>query len=325
MQFTDNVLNILTAKTYRGIGKAWIVKNIKGNELIDELVNLLNQSIKEECTISVPEFEERKQIICRQFEKLRGVVDGVTAIGDLSFPLHRGVVKNSEKPIVLFYRGNLSLLEKQNKNVAVIGLLDPDKDTELFERKVVSTLVNHGVTILSGLALGCDSVAHQEALMSNGKTIAILPSPINSILPKSNEMLAEEIVKKNGLLISEYYEKANSKKQLNSRYVERNRLQALFSDCVILSASYAENSLGNDSGSRYAMNYALSYSIPRAIMYDFVLNANNSKYDLNRQLLKEDNTVIVISKDNMEESLKKILSVPSELPAKTWVQKNLFE
>jgi DNA processing protein len=324
MQFTGNVLNILTAKTYRGIGRAWIVKNIKGNEFTDELVNLLNQSTKEECTISIPEFEERKRIIHNQFEKLRGVVDGVTAIGDLSFPFHRGVVKNSEKPIVLFYRGNLSLLEKQNKNVAVIGLLDPDKDTELFERKVVSTFVDQGVTILSGLALGCDSIAHQEALMSDGKTIAILPSPINSILPKSNEMLAEEIVEKNGLLISEYYEKANSKKQLNGRYVERNRLQALFSDCVVLSASYAENNLGNDSGSRYAMNYALNYSIPRAIMYDFALNASNSKYDLNRQLLKEDNAVIVINKDNMEESLKKILSLHSGLPAKTWVQKDLF-
>jgi DNA processing protein len=325
MKFTDNALNVLSAKTYRGIGRAWIVKNLKGNESTVSVVYLLNQGSKEEDSISIQEFEQRKEGIRRQFERLAGVIDGVVAIGDASFPLCRGVVKNSDQPIALFYRGNLSLLEIKNKNVAIIGLLNPDEDTEIIEKLVVSSLVSHGVTIVSGLAMGCDSVAHKQALLSGGKTIAALPSPINDILPSGNRKLAEEIVQKNGLLISEYYENAKSKMELSGRYLERDRLQALFSDCVVLSASYSENDLGNDSGSRHAMKYALSYSISRAIMYDSKLNAGNPKYDLNRQLIREDSKVIVIGRDNFQETLQDILSAHAVPPREKWVQKNLFE
>ena len=324
MKFTDNALNVLAAKTYRGIGRAWIVKNLKGNEPVNRLVPLLNQSIKEGRLISIHEFEDRKQSLHRQFEQLAGVADGVVAVGDSNFPLCRGVVKNSEKPVALFYRGDLRLLQKQNKSVAVIGLLNPDEDTEVFERRVVSILVSYGATIVSGLAMGCDSVAHKQALLSGGKTVAILPCPITDILPQSNRGLAEEIVQKDGLLISEYDEKANSKMELSGRYQERDRLQVLFSDCVALSASYAENDLGNDSGSRHAMNYALSYSIPRAVMYDSKLNAGNPKYDLNRQLIREDDRIIVINRDNVQEALKKILTKHTESPRENWGQQDLF-
>lgn len=319
MKFTENTLNVLTTKTYKGVGKAWIVKHLKGRESTARLVTLLNQHGKKGQTTSSPEFEERKQRIRDQFVRLSGVVDGVVAIGDANFPSHRGVVKNSEMPIALFYRGDLSLLQEQNKNVTVIGLLDPDEDTVKDEKRVVSNLVSHGVTIVSGLALGCDTVAHEEALL-DGKTVAILPSPINDILPKRNEALAEKIIQKNGLLISEYHEKAKSRAELGGRYQERDRLQALFSDCVILAASYAKNSLGNDSGARHAMNYALNYSIARAIMYDSKLNANNPKYDLNRQLIEDDKNVIIIKGDNVQEVLKKIRSERGE----NWVQKDLF-
>jgi len=324
MKFTDNALNVLSAKTYRGIGRAWIVKHLKGNESAVTLVDLLNQGSKEGRSISIHEFEKRRDGIRRQFEQSEGVVDGVVVIGDSSFPLCRGVIKNSEHPVALFYRGNLSLLEKENKNVAVIGLLNPDEDTETIEKQVVSALVSYGVTIVSGLALGCDSVAHKQALLSGGKTIAALPSPITDILPSGNRQLAEEIVQKDGLLISEYYENAKSKMELSGRYLERDRLQALFSDCVVLSASYSENNLGNDSGSRHAMKYALSYSISRAIMYDSHLNAGNPKYDLNRQLIREDSRVIVIRRDNVQEALQDILSAHAGSPREKWVQKDLF-
>ncbi len=234
------------------------------------------------------------------------------------------MVKNGEKPVVLFYRGDLNLLGKHRKNIAVIGLLNPDKDTESVERNIVADLVNNGATIVSGLALGCDSIAHKQALLSGGKTVAILPSPLNEILPQANKGLAEEIVRSQGLLISEYYEKVKSKMELSGRYQERDRLQALFSDCVVLSASYAKNDLGNDSGSRLAMEYALSYSIPRAVMYDSKLNADNPKYDLNRQLIRESDEIIVISGENVKSSVRQILSKCVESPRETVAQNDLF-
>jgi DNA processing protein len=82
MKYTENSLNILTAKSYKGIGNAWIVKNLKGNESVDTIVTLLNKTIKGEQT-DVDEFERLK----RDFEnklvaKFENCCDGFVALGD---------------------------------------------------------------------------------------------------------------------------------------------------------------------------------------------------------------------------------------------------
>ncbi len=325
MIYSDNAINILTAKTYKGIGRAWIVKNLKGNERADTIVSLLNNNSKEDNNITVHEFEKNKESIRQYFKRLEGFADGVVAIGDTDFPPYRGNVKNSERPIFLFYRGDLTKLKATNKNIAVIGLLNPDSDTEIIEQKVVSELVKNGATIISGLALGCDTIAHRQALNSNGKTVAILPSPLNNVMPATNKELANEIVRKNGLLITEYYEDIKSKMELAGRYQERDRLQALFSDTVILSASYAKNDQGNDSGSRLAMEYALNYSIPRAVIYDPEANLNNPKYDLSRQLIREQKDITIINRNNISETVKKIISKKPDIKNDTAHQTSLFD
>lgn len=306
MRISDNALNVLAAKTYRGIGRAWIVKYISGNETANRLVALLSEGAKEGRPVTQGDFENVRNKIRDSIAKLAGFSDGVVAIGDKDFPSYRGNVKSSEQPVALFYRGDLSLLNKANRNIAVIGLLTPDRDTEAVESEVVSKFVSCGATIVSGLALGCDTVAHRQALCSEGKTVAILPSPLDDILPAVNKGLAEEIVKKHGLLITEYYEKAKSKMELRGRYQERDRLQALFSDCVVLTASYAKNDLGHDSGSRLTMEYAAKYSIPRAVMYDPAKDGENQKYDLNRQI-REQSDIVDINRGNMDSAVRGIM------------------
>jgi DNA processing protein len=324
MNVSNNALNVLTAKTYKGIGKAWVVKNMRGNESVETLVVLLSAIAKE--PVSINDFVHRKQQIQKQLEGYAQSVDGVVAIGDENFPQYRGVVKSSEQPIALFYRGNIRLIEKTNNTIAVIGLLNPDEDTIEFEKKVVSTLVDQGVTIVSGLALGCDAVAHRQALHAGGHTVAILPSPITDILPQANRDLAAQIVQNNGLLISEYLDKAYSKMELSGRYIERDRLQALFSNGVVLTASYAENDVGHDSGSRHAMAYALNYGIPRAVMYDAQRQQQNPTYDLNRQLIQADKNIIVIHSHNMAETITQIAAtqIAATAPLDSWVQRGLF-
>ncbi len=325
MNYSKNTINILTAKTYKGIGKAWIVKNLKGNDSVETIVSLLNKDAKEDYHITKENFESNSTVIKNNILKQEGFIDGAIAVGDDDFPLYRGKVNNSEQPIVLFYQGNISLLKANNNNIAVIGLLDPDNDTKIIEQEVVSELVKNGATIISGLALGCDTIAHKQALDSKGKTVAILPSPLNNILPATNKGLANEIVKNNGLLITEYYENAKSKMELGGRYQERDRLQALFSNSIILSASYAKNNFGNDSGSRLAMEYALKYSIPRAVIYDSVVNVNNPKYDLNRQLMQEQKELTIINRNNLLTSIKTIMSSKPDIKNNQPYQPKLFD
>ncbi|PTN09296.1 DNA processing protein [Mangrovibacterium marinum] len=324
MVFSENALNILTLKSFKGIGRAWINKNIKGNEKTRVLVELLNKGSKESDEITVSRFEFKKEQIKTMILKLDGFADGLIALGDTGFPPYRGKVTLSEQPVLLFYRGDLSLLSIDNKNVAVIGLLNPEGNIKELEREVVSRLVTEGATIVSGLALGCDTIAHEQALRSNGKTIAILPGPLNSIMPASNKDLANDIVKCQGLLISEYSTEAKSKMELGGRYQERDRLQALYSDSIILTASYAKNNLGNDSGSRLAMEYAKKYAIPSAVIYDKIADENNPQFDLNRKLIQEQKDISVIDPNNIAPSVSEIIKTKPLGGQGRYVQTNLF-
>lgn len=313
MKYTENAINIIVAKTFKGIGRAWIVKNLKGNESVEEIIQILNNKSKQANEITFEDFEKQKEQIIEKLNKFGDSCDGLIAIGDKNFPKYRGDVKQSEQPIYLFYKGNIDLLDINNNNITVIGLLNPDECIEKRERKIVERIVEQDITIVSGLALGCDSIAHKQALIG-GKTIAILPSPLNNILPASNKKLAYDIIEKGGLLISEYYQNFKSKMELFSRYKERDRLQALFCDTIILAASYSQNSATKwkifdkklDSGTRLAMEYAKSYNIPRAVMYNVNTDTNNPMFDLNRQLVAEQKDITILTQKRLEELVEKI-------------------
>lgn len=335
MKYTDNALNILTTKSYKGIGNAWIVKNLKGNESIETIVALLNRTIKGEQT-NEDEFERLKNNFENKLlEKFDNeLCDGIVALGDKDFPQHRGNVKESERPNFLYYKGNIDLLSIDNINITVIGLLNPEGDIEERERNIVAEFVKNSATIVSGLAFGCDSISHQQALDSNGKTVAVLPSPLSSIMPVRNKGLAFQIVEEGGLLVTEYGTDFKSKMELSSRYKERDRLQALFCDTIVLAASYAQNSAERwkmfgqklDSGARLAMGYAKVYGIPRAVMYDEHIDENNPMFDLNRDLIKEQKDITIITKDNVCETVSKILDKqPTIKSTTTFHQGNLFD
>lgn len=309
MKKTDNAVNILTAMTYNKVGKAWVVKNLSKPIPLERIIELIKLADKENENCSIDDFLYRKECIRHDLNALYKEIGGfeVTAIGDDDFPQYRGNVKNSEKPVVLFYKGDLSLLDKGNSNVAVIGLLNPNGKIEENERKVVAELVNRNITIVSGLANGCDYIAHHETLMNGGKTVAILPSPLNNILPTSNSPLARDIWENGGLVITEYYKGINSPKMLSGRYIERDRLQALFSDCVVLSASYDENKLGNDSGSRHAMGKAKEYGLARAVIYSELMDIDNPMFDLTRRVISEDKSVIIVNNENISDAVDRIV------------------
>jgi DNA processing protein len=332
MKYTDNALNIITAKSFKGVGRAWIVKNLKGNESAEKIISLLNSNTKQDELITIDEFEFNKNQIINQVDKFEESCDGIVAIGDKDFPKYRGIVKESEQPIFLFYKGDLSLLDIENNNITVIGLLNPDEAIESREQKIVSEIIKRGITIVSGLAFGCDSIAHKQALIG-GKTIAILPSPLNNIMPAKNKSLAFEIVDEGGLLITEYFDGHKSAMDLSSRYKDRDRLQALYCDTIILAASYAQDSAERwkifdqklDSGARLAMGFAKDYNIPRAVMYDQNIDLNNPMFDLNRQLITEQKDVIILTQKTLEEIINKVESKNTNNNNTTAFQANLFD
>lgn len=311
MRYSDNALNILTILSFSKFGSAWVVKNYRRS--LCEIVALMQTKNAE---IDMRTFNARKSEIEKVITSLKNDADGVVAIGDSHFPRHRGVVKDSEIPVALFYKGDLALLSNKNQNVSVIGTLEVPCDIdatkiELTERIIVRKLVEKGATIISGLAKGCDTIAHLETLDQGGKTIAILPSTLRNIQPVAHKDIAKRIVEQGGLLVTEYYTEPKSKFELLGRYPKRDRLQALYSNCVVLTASHSEKDKGHDCGSRLAMQYANNYNIKRAVVHP--TNSDNPIFNLNREIADSDARVIKINKLTIDSAIVNILDIQNKL------------
>ena len=213
----------------------------------------------------------------------------VICVFDENFPSTNVKLKNSEKPFFFAYKGDITLLNNADKNVAVIGVLTPTNEIVEREEKVVNCLLKKGFNIVSGLAKGCDTVAHTESVKNNAKTIVFLPSTIENIYPKENISLANEIVNNGGLIIAEYVNEPKNKYESVKRFIERNRLQALYSKAVVLIASYRKND--GDSGSRHAFEKAKDYGKKRLVMYR-ESDANDSMFGLNKDYVMQGEKIV---------------------------------
>jgi len=203
---------------------------------------------------------------------------------DEKFPKFSNKLKNSEKPFLFAYKGNINLINNQN-NIAVVGTTSPTLEIINREKNIIKELINNGFCIVSGLARGCDTIAHEECLINKGKTVAFLPTTLNDIYPKENKELTEEIIKRRGLVITEYMTESKNKYENIKRFIDRDRLQVLFSKAVILIAS---NSQGDgDSGSRHALNKAENYNKKRFVMYDEEKDKDKPLFALNKEQIKD--------------------------------------
>lgn len=142
------------------------------------------------------------------------------------------------KPKMLYFRGKMPEnmmdddLTKRPKSVAIVGTRHCTKYGEEIAYKMAFELAKRGVVVISGLAYGIDSIAHQAALDAGGVTVAVLGTPIDRIYPRAHEGLAREIVEKGGMILSEYA--AGEKVYPKTSFLARNRLIAGLADAVVI-------------------------------------------------------------------------------------------
>lgn len=126
-------------------------------------------------------------------------------------------------PIILNYKGDIDSINNK-KSIAIIGTRHPTIEGEEAGQYYGEYFAEKGYNIVSGLALGCDTIAHKATLnVHNGTTTAILAHGLHMISPKAHEKIAEEIIEKGGVLLSEYFYGTPAYK---TYFVERDRLQA---------------------------------------------------------------------------------------------------
>lgn len=232
--------------------------------------------------------------ICIKELKASGI--SLVCAFDPEFPEISPEIKTTEKPFLFAYQGDITLLSDISRNVAVIGTLTPTEEIAERENKLVRKLTEKGLNIVSGLAKGCDTIAHETCLSCGGKTIAFLPSTLTSIYPKSNVKLAKQIVERDGLIITEYVNAPSTKYEIIKRFIDRDRLQAMFSSAIILTASNTKEK--GDSGSRHAMNKALEYNRKRLVMYNEKTDSNNPLLEMNKKYMNKGAEILTAANVN---------------------------
>jgi DNA processing protein len=115
--------------------------------------------------------------------------------------------------------------------VAIVGSRRPTAYGEKVTYQIASELSRAGAVIVSGLAIGVDSIAHRAALDAGGKTVAVLAHGLDRIYPARHRGLAKEILATGGALVSEY---DTGVPPLPHQFVERNRIIAGLSVGVIV-------------------------------------------------------------------------------------------
>src|SRR3989338_473027 len=136
-----------------------------------------------------------------------------------------------DPPKQLYCRGNISLLN--SSCLAVVGTRKLTSYGKETAQQIVRDLANNGFTIVSGLALGIDAIVHQATIDCGGKTIAVLGGGVGDkkIGPRTNFPLAQNILKNEGLLVSEY---SNEEKIFASNFAVRDRIVSGLSKGVLV-------------------------------------------------------------------------------------------
>jgi len=132
-------------------------------------------------------------------------------------------------PANLYVEGDTSLLT-EGRRICVVGSRKVSPIGVKRAELISNYLISQGITVVSGLAEGVDTVAHKTAIDGGGRTLAVLGTPLDKCYPKDNKGLLDEIKKKH-LAISQFEVGA---KVFNSNFPTRNRTMALISDATII-------------------------------------------------------------------------------------------
>lgn len=217
--------------------------------------------------ITYDRFEKfRKSFDIKKYvEKLK--LENISFISFLDKEYPQNLKKLENPPIGIFARGNLELLRhseldsesikpldkisdrarNDRLSIAVVGTRKITSYGKTITESLVVGLTNNGACIVSGLALGVDATAHRVCLQNHGATIAVLACGVDCCSPSENYSLYRDILKGNGLIVSEY---PLAQRPNKGMFLARNRIIAALSDGVLVTEA------AEDSGSLVTADWA---------------------------------------------------------------------
>ena len=238
----------------------------------------------------------------------------IIPIGHQLYP--KSIQAISDPPIGVYVKGLINNFNfSKDYFIAIVGTRKPTPYGVQVSRKFAEELTRAGFIIVSGMAVGIDTVAHKTCLAVGGKTIAVLGCGVDIVYPAANYNLYQLIVEKDGLIISEFPPGQLVAKGL---FIARNRLISALS----MGALVVEG--GKDSGALITARYAAEqgkevFAPPSPLTSEMSVAPNN--------LLKQGAKLVTSLEDILEEfNLKIQPKKKEEIEAELDVaEKNIFQ
>ncbi|PYE52007.1 DNA-processing protein DprA [Deinococcus yavapaiensis] len=185
----------------------------------------------------------------------------VSLLDDTYPPLLRATF---DAPAVLYVKGRV----QPQRCLAVIGTREPTRHGEVIAQRLTEHFASRAWSVISGLALGVDGLAHRAALDAGGHTVAVLAHGLHTVAPRGHAALARDILDAGGALVTEYGYGVNA---FPPQFVKRDRVQAGLAQGVVLVQTDVTG--GSWHASRASVEYGRVLAYPQPTRHDREANA----------------------------------------------------
>lgn len=252
----NTFLTLYVLQNVKGIGPKTISKiskqRIESAETSLQIHELISEIACSNTRIGKPSVEEIEKLL-ESGEKITELHDRLSiktiCYHDDDYPQSLKVIPSP--PIILFARGNVASLKLPG--LAVVGTRNVSPFAQKVGQRIGQFIAERGLTVISGLASGCDTAGHVGCLNAGGITIAFVATPLDQTYPAENTELSEQIVEKNGCIVSEYPVGTQSNPYY---FIQRDRLQCGLAKGVIVVET------GLKGGTWHAVNGCLKLKKP---------------------------------------------------------------
>lgn len=248
------------------------------NDIVDIFINLKKSNNK----IKIPTLDEVKLAHYKSKEIIylskKQNIETIDILNE-NFPKRLKYIEN--RPKILFYKGNYDAVINKY-SLAIIGSRDASEYGQKNAYEMAYSFAKDNYSIISGLAIGCDTYAHKGCLDANGMTVAVLSSGLDKIYPIINKELSEKIIENKGCLLSEYPIGTSSFK---NNFIERDRIESGLSlGTMVIEANIK-------SGTMHTANFTLEQE---RVLACFNIDKSGNKF-----LLENDKAISINGKEDM--------------------------
>ena len=278
-----------------GVGRKTVWRALQGRDAPSSLAEAVSRL--RDKTFTPQELEQASEYADAAVRASERLNIQIITIYDANYPPRLKEI--SDPPIVLHVKGDAGLLSWSNA-VAIIGTREPTDFGRKSARRIASCAAESGASVVSGLAIGCDTEAHRGCLDANGHTVAVLAHGLDKVYPAQNKSLASEILERGGCLVSEY---EVGKTAFKMAFVDRDRLQSGLSQSVILIET------GLKGGSLHTIRFACEQHRLVACVKHPPKYATEEKALGNAKLIEEGTALPLSTAEDVKSVLARIASM----------------